>query len=59
MTPAFVGPMFAPRDTGSIVGTTVLDPAPVAPLCVHAQLAAQSWPVQGLLESLRRQYLGG
>jgi subtilisin len=54
-----VGVFFAPQDTGSVVGTSMLDPAQVAPLYVQAQLAAQAWPVQALLESLRLQYLGG
>ena len=55
----FPGPLFAPQDTGGVVGTSVFDPTQMAPLYMHAQLAAQAWPVQALLESLRRQYLGG
>jgi len=47
------------QDTGSVVGTGALDPAQMAPLYVQAQLAAQAWPVQAVLESLRLQYLGG
>lgn len=48
--------LFAPQDAGGVAGTSVLDPTQAY---VHAQLAAQAWPVQALLESLRRQYLGG
>jgi subtilisin family serine protease len=48
-----------PQDIGGAVGTGVLDPAQMAPLYVQAQLAAQAWPAQALLESLRLQYLGG
>jgi hypothetical protein len=36
----------------------MVDPAQVASLYVQAPLVAQAWPVQALLESLRRQYLG-
>jgi hypothetical protein len=48
VAPVFGMPAFSPQDTGS---------AQVAPLYVHP-LVAQAWPVQALLESLRRQYLG-
>ena len=57
--PLFGGPLFGLQETGGVVGTSVLDPAQMAPLYVQAQLAAQAWPVQALLESLRLQYLGG
>jgi subtilisin family serine protease len=56
---AFGGPVFASQEALGGVGTTVLDPAHVNPLYVQASLVAQAWPVQALLESLRRQYLGG
>ena len=56
---AFAGPAFAQTETGGVVGTGLLDPSQIAPLYVHAQLVTQAWPVQALLESLRRQYLGG
>ena len=36
----------------------MIDPAYGTPLYVQTQLVAQAWPVQALLESLRRQYLG-
>lgn len=36
----------------------VLDAMPGGPLYVQTSLIAQAWPVQALLESLRRQYLG-
>jgi subtilisin family serine protease len=48
VAPIFGMPGFSPREAAS---------APVAPLYVHP-LVAQAWPVQALLESLRRQYLG-
>ena len=35
-----------------------IDPAQMAPVYVQPALVAQAWPVQALLESLRRQYLG-
>jgi subtilisin family serine protease len=50
-------PVFAPQETGGV--TTLIDPGQVNPLYVQASLVAQAWPVQALLESLRRQYLGG
>jgi subtilisin family serine protease len=36
----------------------LVDPVSLTPLYVQSALAAQVWPVQALLESLRRQYLG-
>jgi hypothetical protein len=35
-----------------------VDAAHMTPLYVQPALVAQAWPVQALLESLRRQYLG-
>ena len=35
-----------------------VDAAHMPPLYVQPALVAQAWPVQALLESLRRQYLG-
>jgi len=55
---AFSGPPFAHPESAA-VGTSPLDPAAIAPAYLQASLAAQVWPVQALLESLRRQYLGG
>ncbi len=48
VAPIFGMSGFSPQEAAS---------APVAPLYVHP-LVAQAWPVQALLESLRRQYLG-
>jgi hypothetical protein len=45
---------------GPMMGTLTvpIDPAQMAPVFVQPTLVAQAWPVQALLESLRRQYLG-
>lgn len=51
--PSFGGPMFAPQEGGAVMGTSMVDP-----LYVQAALVAQAWPVQALLESMRRQYGG-
>jgi len=48
VAPVFGMPGFPQQETA---------PPQVAPLYVHP-LVAQAWPVQALLESLRRQYLG-
>lgn len=42
---------------GMAGGASVFDPAQLAPLYVQA-LVAGAWPIQALLESLRRQYPG-
>jgi hypothetical protein len=48
VAPVFGMPGFSLLEAGS---------AQAAPLYIHP-LVAQAWPVQALLESLRRQYLG-
>ena len=49
-------PSFAPSAVSSApLGATIGGPM-VDPLYVQASLVAQAWPVQALLESLRRQY---
>ena len=53
----FAASVFASQE-GGIMGGSVLEPVRLAPLYVQAPLVAQAWPVQALLESLRRQYLG-
>ena len=50
---AFTGPMFAPQEGGAVITGPVVDP-----LYIQASLVAHAWPVQALLESLRRQYGG-
>jgi subtilisin len=54
----FTTPMFASPEAGAIIGGGMVDPVNGAPLYVQTPLVAQPWPVQALLESLRRQYLG-
>jgi subtilisin len=49
--PAFGAPMFVPQEGNAVMGNPVVDP-----LYVQAALVAQAWPVQALLESMRRQY---
>jgi subtilisin len=49
--PTFGAPMFAPQEGSAFIGGPALDP-----LYVQAALVAQAWPVQALLESMRRQY---
>jgi subtilisin len=49
--PTFGAPMFASQEGSAFIGGPVLDP-----LYVQAALVAQAWPVQALLESMRRQY---
>ena len=49
----FAGPMFAPQEGGAVITGPVVDP-----LYIQASLVAHAWPVQALLESLRRQYGG-
>jgi hypothetical protein len=51
--PAFAGPMFASQEGGALIGGPVVDP-----LYLQASLIAHAWPVQALLESVRRQYGG-
>jgi len=51
--PIMAAPMFLPQEGGAVIGGAVVDP-----LYVQATLIAQAWPVQALLESLRRQYGG-
>ncbi len=51
--PAFAGPVFGPRE-GPVMGGPVVDP-----LYLQASLIAHAWPVQALLESVRRQQYGG
>jgi subtilisin len=55
---AFTAPVFAPQETGAVIGAGAVDPAHVFPIYVQTPLVAQAWPFQALLESLRRQYLG-
>jgi len=50
---AFGAPVFAPQEGSAVTGAPVVDP-----LYVQAALVAQAWPVQALLESMRRQYGG-
>jgi subtilisin len=51
--PAFAGPMFASQEGVAVIGGPVVDP-----LYLQASLIAHAWPVQALLESVRRQYGG-
>jgi hypothetical protein len=50
---ALLNPLLGAQETG-----VAIDPVSFTPLYVQSALAAQVWPVQALLESLRRQYLG-
>jgi subtilisin family serine protease len=43
---------------GATLAPSTVDAAHMTPLFVQPALVAQAWPVQALLESLRRQYLG-
>ena len=45
---------------GTMTGplSSPIDPAQLAPLYVQSTLVGQAWPVQALIESMRRQYLG-
>jgi subtilisin len=51
--PAFSAPVFGPQEGSAVMGNLVVDP-----LYLQAVLVAQAWPVQALLESMRRQYGG-
>ena len=50
--PGTPAPVFAPHEGGPLMSGLVVDPL------YMQSLAAQVWPVQALLESLRRQYGG-
>jgi subtilisin len=55
--PPFTSAVFGAQEAPAGIAVGVVDPAHLVPLYVQAPLA-QPWPVQALLESLRRQYLG-
>ena len=64
VAPSAMSDMSYGQPIGSVLGpmvgplTAPIDPAQMAPVYVQPALVAQAWPVQALLESLRRQYLG-
>jgi len=54
-----MGPTLAPAFVPPLLGQEGIEAAHLAPVYMQTPIVAQAWPVQALLESLRRQYLGG
>jgi hypothetical protein len=52
-----IGSVVNPMAAATTLASPV-DAAHMTPLYIQPALVAQAWPVQALLESLRRQYLG-
>ena len=53
-----IGSVLSPMAMAGATLAPPVDAAHLPPLYVQPALVAQAWPVQALLESLRRQYLG-
>lgn len=53
----FTAPVFGVHEAPAGIAVGAVDPAHLVPIYMQAPLA-QAWPVQALLDSLRRQYLG-